>query len=152
MKFGNFKANIKKALLQGITPGKLALTVTLGLIIGILPLVWGTSIICAILALLFGLNQAGIQAANYLVYPVQIFLFFPFYRIGAWIFPGGPPLSRDISLAGFASNWSGHLHSMAIATCKALAAWLCLAPPAAVIIYFILLRIFSRMGAFESNN
>jgi uncharacterized protein (DUF2062 family) len=151
MKLGSFSANIKNALLRGISPRKLALTVTLGLIIGILPLVWGTSIICAILALLFGLNQAGIQAANYLAYPVQILLFLPFYRVGAWIFPGGPPLASDISLAGLARNWSGHLHSMAIATCKALAVWSCLAPPAAVLIYFILLRIFSRMGTFESN-
>ena len=152
MKLGSFSEKIKNALLQGISPRKLALTVTLGLIIGILPLLWGTSIICAILALLFGLNQAGIQAANYLAYPLQILLFLPFYRIGGWIFPGGPPLSSDIFLAGFARNWSGHLHSMAIATFKALAVWFCLAPPAAVLIYFILLRIFTRMGAIKSNN
>jgi hypothetical protein len=83
---------------------------------------------------------------------VQILLFLPFYRIGAWIFPGGRPFSTDILRAGFERNWSGDLHSIAIATCKALAVWSCLAPPAAVLIYFLLLRIFSRMGALKSNN
>ena len=152
MKLGRFSANVKNALRRGISPRKLALTVTLGLIVGILPLVWGTSFLCAILAFRFGLNQAGIQAANYIAYPLQILLFLPFYRIGAWIFPGGSPLSTDIFRSGFERDWSGHLHSFTMATCKALAAWSFLAPPTAVLIYFILLRIFTRMNALKSTN
>jgi uncharacterized protein (DUF2062 family) len=152
MKLGRFSANVKNALRRGISPRKLALTVTLGLIVGILPLVWGTSLLCAILAFRFGLNQAGIQVANYIAYPLQILLFLPFYRIGAWIFPGGPPLSTDIFRSGFERDWSGHLHSIAMATCKALAAWSFLAPPTAVLIYFLLLRIFTRMNALKSTN
>jgi len=152
MKFGRFSANVKNALLRGISPRKLALTVTLGFVVGVLPLVWGTSLLCAILALLFGLNQACIQAANYLAYPVQILLFFPFYRFGAWIFPGGPTLSADIFRSGFERSWSGDLNSLAMTTCKALAAWFCLALPAAVLIYYLLLRIFTRMNALKSTN
>jgi len=152
MSLGSFSTTIKNALLQGISPRKLALTVTLGFIVGILPLVCGTSFLCAILAFCFGLNQAGIQAANYIAYPLQILLFLPFYRIGAWIFPGrGAPLPIDIFRADFASDWSGHLQSLGMATCKALAAWLCLAPPTAVLIYFLLLQIFNRMGALKST-
>ena len=64
MKLDRFSAKVKNALLRGISPRKLAITVTIGFIVGILPLVWGTSILCAILALCFGLNQACIQAAN----------------------------------------------------------------------------------------
>jgi uncharacterized protein (DUF2062 family) len=152
MKLGRFSTNVKNALRQGISPRKLALTATLGLIVGILPLVWGTSLLCAILAFRFGLNQAGIQAANYIAYPLQIILLLPFYRIGAWIFPGGGPLHADIFRSGFENDWGGHLRSLAMATCKALAAWSFLAPPAAVLIYFLLLRIFSRMTALKSTN
>ena len=152
MKLNRISAKVKSALLTGISPRKLALTVTLGFVVGILPLVWGTSILCAILALRFGLNQACIQAANYLACPVQILLFLPFYRIGASIFQGGRPLPTDIFRAGFAGNWSGHLLSMATATGKALAAWTFLALPAAVLIYFLLLQIFARMCPLKSTN
>jgi uncharacterized protein (DUF2062 family) len=120
MKLDIFSAKVKSALPRGISPRKLALTVTLGLVVGILPLVWGTSLLCAILALRFGLNQACIQAANYLACPVQILLFLPFYRIGASIFPGGRPLPTDIFKAGCTGKWSGHLLSMAAATGKAV--------------------------------
>jgi uncharacterized protein (DUF2062 family) len=152
MKLRRFTANVKSALLRGISPRKLALTFTLGFIVGILPLVWGTSLLCAILALRFGLNQACIQAANFLACPVQILLFLPFYRIGTWIIPETLTLSTDIFRAGFEGNWSGHIHSMAMAACRALAAWSCLAPPAAVLIYLLLLHIFNRMSALRSTN
>jgi uncharacterized protein (DUF2062 family) len=152
MKFNRFSAKIKDALLLGISPRKLALTVTLGFIVGILPLVWGTSLLCAILALRFGLNQACIQAANFLAYPVQILLFLPFYRIGIWIIPETPTLSTDLFRAGFEGNWNGHIHSMAMATCRALAAWSCLALPAAVLVYLLLLRIFNRMSVLKITN
>ena len=93
MKFDRFRASVKNALLRGISPRKLALTLAIGFVVGFLPVLWGATLLCAGLAFLFRLNQAIIQSANFLAYPVQIAMFVPFYRMGARIFPWGPPCS-----------------------------------------------------------
>lgn len=137
---------IRKCLSQGISPRKLALTITLGAVIGTIPMLWGATLVCAILAFCLRLNQAGIQAANYLVYPLQLALIVPFYRIGAWLFPWGPVLSADEILSGWRTNAAGNFAVIFLATLKALGAWLLLAPPAAVLLYFTLLPVVTKMA------
>ena len=133
---GRIRELVKKVAVQGISPHELALTIALGIAIGIIPIVWGATLICAGLAYLFRLNQPGIQAANYLAYPLQIALFLPFYRLGARMFPWGSSLSGGLNI-----------FHMAMATLKALAAWLLIAPPVAILLYFVLLPILTRILA-----
>jgi uncharacterized protein (DUF2062 family) len=141
----NIGALLRNLLTQGTSPHKLALTIALGIITGILPVVWGSTLLCGILAYLFGLNQAGIQAANYLAYPLQIALFVPFYRMGAKIFPWGRSVSVEVIVKQFTSDWVGEIPLLLVATLKALGAWILIAPPGAVILYLIFLTIFARM-------
>src|SRR5260370_41162085 len=108
---GRIKELIKKVAVQGISPHELALTIALGVAIGIIPIVLGATFICAGLAYFFRLNQPGIQAANYLAYPLQLALFLPFYRLGARIFPWGSSLSVELNI-----------FHMAVATLKAIRA------------------------------
>ncbi|HEX2770562.1 MAG TPA: DUF2062 domain-containing protein [Geobacteraceae bacterium] len=136
---------IRNSLTQGISPRKLALTVVLGIIVGTLPTVWGSSLVCAILAFFLGLNQAAIQAANFLAYPLQIALFLPFHHLGARIFPWGPSLSIEALLKGLRQDFAGYIALILMATLKAVAAWLLTAPALAVLLYLLLLTIFTRM-------
>jgi uncharacterized protein (DUF2062 family) len=138
-------ALLRNLLTQGTTPHKLALTIALGIIIGILPVVWGSTLLCAVLAYILELNQAGIQAANYLAYPLQIALFIPFYRMGAKIFPWGQSVSVEVLLKQFKTDWAGELSLLLVATLKALAAWLLIAAPAAVLLYLIFLPVCARI-------
>ena len=146
---GRFKELIGKALSQGISPNQLAFTIALGVIIGVVPIVWGSTLLCAFLAFFLRLNQAVIQAANYLAYPVQIALFVPFYRMGAKFFPWGPSLSTEALLHGLRKNWSGNISLIIVATLKALSAWLIIAPASAILLYLILRLIFNRMPRFN---
>jgi uncharacterized protein (DUF2062 family) len=150
MKFGRFGANIKNALLRGVSPRKLALTFAIGFVVGFLPVLWGATLLCAGLAFLFGLNQAGIQAANYLAYPVQIALFVPFYRMGARIFPWGPSLSGEALVKGFKQGWTGNATLVFVATLKAVGAWLLIAPPVAILLYLILRPVLTRMHTIQA--
>jgi hypothetical protein len=143
---------IRNSLTQGISPRKLALTVVLGIIVGILPIVWGSTLVCAILAFFLGLNQAGIQAANYLAYPLQIALFLPFHHLGARIFPWGPSLSIEALLKGVRQDFAGSIALILLATLKAVAAWLLTAPALAVILYLLLLTIFTRMVTVQNGS
>lgn len=80
--FSRLKSTFKSQLTQGLSPHGLALSFALGSTLGIMPLAWGSSLICVGLAALLKLNQAVVQGANYLVYPLQIVLFMP-YMMGA---------------------------------------------------------------------
>ena len=51
-----------------------------------MPLVWGTSLICIVIASWLRINQVVMQLANYLMYPVQIILFIPYLILGEKLF------------------------------------------------------------------
>lgn len=125
----------------GLTPQKLALTFCLGTAIGILPLVWGTTLICLLLAHVFRLNQVALQSVNYLLYPAQLALLIPFFKLGDRIFSWGPSIPPNMLST---LTHDHHLPSFSILgwiTLKSLAAWLVTVLPVAVVAYGIL-RIF----------
>lgn len=74
-------------LKEGLSPEKLALSVALGVTIGIIPVLGITTIMCALVAVIFRINMPAIQLINYFVYPLQLILFIPLLKLGALIFP-----------------------------------------------------------------
>ena len=80
---------------QGISPRRLALTLALGFAIGCIPVVGIPTLLCAVLALALRLNLPAIQAANYLVMPLQLVLIVPFVRLGGWLFASGSNAGRQ---------------------------------------------------------
>src|SRR5262245_35096989 len=81
-------------LTQGVTPEKIALTVALGIALGVFPILGSSTVLCVIAGILIRLNQPIIQAVNYLVYPLQLVLLIPFYRAGEHLLGRTPiPLS-----------------------------------------------------------
>ena len=69
-------------LKQGMDPSKLSLALTSGAVIGVFPLLGITTVICGGVAAFFRLNHPAIQLANYVVFPMQLVLFFPFLTLG----------------------------------------------------------------------
>src|SRR6516165_3140934 len=69
-------------LTRGVTPEKIALSLTIGAVMGTFPVLGTTTTICALLAFALGLNLPAIQLANYAVYPLQLLLLLPAVRIG----------------------------------------------------------------------
>ena len=149
---GQVTSFVRKIFRQGITPPQLALTIALGVAIGILPLPWGATPLCALVALWLRLNQVAIQAVNYLVYPLQLALFIPFYSLGTVIFPWGPALSAESLLAGWQHDPAGNILLLLVSTLKALGVWLLIAPPLAFLLYFLLLAVTRRMPPFKGED
>lgn len=83
------------ALLRtGLTPRGLAWSVAAGLALGTFPMLGSTTLLCALAAFLFRLNQPAMQLVNYLAYPLQLALLVPFIRLGERLFRAEPmPLS-----------------------------------------------------------
>lgn len=83
-------------LKQGLSPAKAALAVALGLYIAVIPALGTTTLLCALAGMAFRLNQPILQAVNWLAYPLQLLLLFPFFGLGADVF-NGPRMSLSPS-------------------------------------------------------
>ena len=134
-------------LRQGITPEKIALSIALGLTLGVTPVLGSTSILCLLAAVLLRLNLPAIQLVNYIMYPLQLALLVPFIRIGEWIFAAPP---ARITLAGIAGlirkdAWNA-IATLWTATIHALVAWLALGSLVSLVIYALLTPLLRRLS------
>jgi uncharacterized protein (DUF2062 family) len=136
---------ISRQLTQGASPSRLALALALGLVLGTIPVLGATTALCALAGVALGLNQPAIQVANYAAYPVQLALFVPFFKAGAWLF-GAPPVAFTLADAraalardawGTAVVWAG-------ANLRAVVAWALLAPPVALALYATFRPLLAR--------
>ncbi|HUO61818.1 MAG TPA: DUF2062 domain-containing protein [Candidatus Acidoferrales bacterium] len=123
-------------LTQGVTPEKIALSLTIGAVVGTFPLLGTTTTLCTLLAIAFGLNLPAIQLANYAVYPVQLLLLLPAIRIGEKLAHASPlALSvAQITAMVHADRWYAARvlwHSAA----HALIGWTLFAIPALIVLY-----------------
>lgn len=136
---------------QGLAPKPLALAVAIGAAIGVLPTVWGTSVICFFLAWCLRLNHVVVQTTNYLVYPVQITLFLPFSSCGKSLFPFWFNQTSSLSLDVLKSSWSQLDNAIITTQLSALLGWALTAPIFATIIYLSIFRFCQYRDKQTSN-
>jgi uncharacterized protein (DUF2062 family) len=72
-------------LRQGMSPARLALCVAIGIVIGNIPILGVSTIICTFIALIFRLNLPTMQLVQGAMAPTQVLLIIPFVRVGEWI-------------------------------------------------------------------
>jgi uncharacterized protein (DUF2062 family) len=132
---------------RGLQSRNLALALALGVTIGLVPSVWGASLLCCFLAACFGLNQAVVQLANYLVYPLQIMLLVPYFKLGNNLFSGPnlsgnltalPALLRSAPLETVDRFWQANL--------RAIAVWLLTAPLLLGVSYILALKLIQWLN------
>jgi uncharacterized protein (DUF2062 family) len=132
-------------LRQGVTPEKMALSLALGVALGVFPALGCTTLFCAIVAIALRLNLPAIQIVNYFVYPVQIALLVPFFRLGEKLF-------RAVHLPFSVPQIYGMIHTNAWAairllwttTWHAMVAWALFAPVFVALAYLILTPVLRR--------
>lgn len=127
-------------LRQGTTPKMMALTLAAGCVLGVFPILGSTTILCAVVAASFGLNQPVIQAVNYLMYPAQIALLFPLYRAGEWLFRQPPvPLFSLRELTERFWNSPGQFFiDYGLVAVYGVVAWALIATPLFALLYAVL--------------
>jgi uncharacterized protein (DUF2062 family) len=156
MNNGFFHRRLIKPLLdllkQGVTPEKLALSIALGAVFGILPALGWTTVLCALIAFIWGLNLPAIQIVNYFMYPLQIALIIPFFRLGEHIFraPHLPISVAQIYAIGRANLW-GSIMFLWTTTWHAIVAWAIIAPFLAAILYSMLVPLLRHFLRKQSS-
>ncbi len=117
-------------LKQGVTPNRLALCVAIGVVVGNSPFFGTSTILCAIIALVFRLNLPAMQLVQAAMAPTQLLLIVPFVRLGEWMTQAPP---RPLTMW-----WPAILH--------AGVAFLLVGPIATLVLYLILRPVF-RLAA-----
>ena len=138
---------LKKLLTQGITPDKIALSLALGAVLAVFPVLGSTTLLCALAAVVLRLNLPALQLVNFLMYPVQLALVVPFMRAGARLFRAPQlPFSLVQMLAMFRQDWSHTLGLLWVAALQAVTVWMLCAPIAAALLYIVLRPFLLRLA------
>ena len=131
---------------QGITPDKLSMSLALGVVLSAVPILGVTALFCVAAAAALRLNQPAILAANYAATPVQVALYIPFFRAGAWLF-GAPPVS--FSLEQVRAELQAGIWPTVVrywdANLRALGAWALVAPIATLALFAVLRAVLRRL-------
>jgi len=134
-------------LRQGITPEKIALSLAVGICLGVFPVLGSTTILCTLAAIVFRLNLPATQLVNYFVYPLQVALLIPFIRFGEIIFRA-PHVSLSLAIIFDSikrsvwqttkTYWTPGWHAMI--------AWCLVGPLATWILYLVLAPMLRRFA------
>jgi uncharacterized protein (DUF2062 family) len=139
-------------LRQGITPQKIALTIAIGITLGLFPILGSTTLLCFLAGVLLGLNQPIIQAVNYLVYPLQFAGIYFFIRTGEWLTRTAP---LQFSIPGLLQQFrASPLHffqEFGMTALRGVLAWTLIAPFAAAALYFAMLPLLRRLAQLRSS-
>jgi uncharacterized protein (DUF2062 family) len=132
-------------LIRGMAPKRLALCISIAMMVGIIPILGVSTMLCTGIAVLLRLNLPAIQLIQAAMAPLQILLIIPFVRLGEWIVQA--PTQAITVKAGFALLAEGIWHAVVIlkeAIFHAALAWALLAPPAIYLLYRLLTPLLER--------
>ena len=134
-------------LRQGMAPRRLALCVAIAIVIGNIPILGVSTILCTLVALLFRLNLPAIQLVQASMAPTQLLLIVPFVRLGEWIV-NAPPQAISIK-EGLALMSQGIWQAIVVlrdAIFHAALAWIIVTPFCIYALFRLLTPIFERMA------
>ena len=135
-------------LRQGIAPDRLALCVAIGVVVGNIPILGISTLLCAAIALAFRLNLPAIQIVQAAMAPTQLLLIIPFVRLGERILRVPPqPVSIKGALALMAQGAGQAIVALWDAILHAGFAWILVAPLAVYLFYRLLTPVFERAAA-----
>jgi uncharacterized protein (DUF2062 family) len=136
---------ILRLLRQGVTSEKIALSLALGAVLGVFPVLGSTTALCTLAAITLQLNLPAIQLVNLFVYPLQIALLIPFFRLGEKLFREPHlPLSVPQIYAMIHSDMGDAIRSLWATTWHAIVLWCLVAPLFAAAIYAFLTPALRR--------
>jgi uncharacterized protein (DUF2062 family) len=134
-------------LKAGITPGKIALSLAFGIMLGIFPVLGTTTVLVTIAALIWRLNLAAIHAVHFAMTPLQILLIIPFVRVGEHLVNEPPqPLSIQAGRALIAESASNAAVVLWDAILHAMIGWLAIGPIAIYVLYRVLVPVLERVA------
>jgi len=140
--FKKIKSIILTEISKGLTPIKLTQSLVSGLLIGCFPILGSTSILGFLVGSFFNLNHAVLQAANYLMYPIQLLLIPIYIKIIASILSmKDVPIRPNLIIKLFIKDPWEFLSKFFLIGIGEIILWLVVSS----ILYFILMKALSPL-------
>jgi uncharacterized protein (DUF2062 family) len=140
----SFLKKIKTIIQQGTSAKGLALSTTIGILLGVFPILGVSTWLITFIALRFKLNLVLMMSLSYLFWPLQVVLIIPFLRLGEWFWNVPPlPLSLDQIILAFNLSVIDALKDLWDANLYALWGWLIFITPTGLLGYFLLEKLFN---------
>jgi len=138
---------IVKQLTQGTSPEKLAWSISLGLTLGIFPIMGSTTLVCLLIGYLLKLNQPILHLFKTFVYPLHLALILVFIRIGQHI-NGIPPIPFSIPqlLTRFQDDPLQFAKDFGLAALHGIEAWALASVLLIPITYYISLPLLKKLS------
>ncbi len=137
---------ILNQLKQGTSPAKISLTISLGITLGIFPIMGSTTIVCLLVGHLLKLNQPILHIFKTLVYPLHLALILVFIRIGQHLNNVPPiPFSIPQLLTRFKTDPLQFAKDFGIAALHGIEAWAIASLVLIPAIYFITLSLLKKL-------
>jgi uncharacterized protein (DUF2062 family) len=127
-----------KVLGQGHTPEKVALSLALGVALGLFPIFGTTTLLCLLAGVALRLNHPALQVANQLMYPVQIPLILVFVRLGEYVAGRAVVAAVPVATASAAGPWAA-MARVGTAGLHGILGWAVVAPLVAALAYAVAL-------------
>ena len=145
-------ALVTAQLVQGIAPEKIALTIALGLTLGIFPILGATTTLCAIAGICLKLNQPVIQLVNWIASPLQLILILVLVRIGEWLTHAARvSFSIPELIHKFHESPLKFFKEFGMTGLHGIIAWLVIAPLLTTILYFLLLMPLKKLAGLKTT-
>ncbi|MGD8962248.1 MAG: DUF2062 domain-containing protein [Desulfobacterales bacterium] len=139
-------------LKDGMSRRKIALCLSVGVTLGIFPVLGMTTLLCTLAAYFLRLNLPAIQIVNFVVYPAQLILLAPFYSAGSWLFDQGSLLvSADNLILMLKNDFWGSMTSLWNLTLYAIFSWAVICPFLILILYITLKPAVAAVAALRNK-
>jgi hypothetical protein len=139
-----------KFVKQGTSANDLAIIITIGFLLGIVPFFGINTMLCTFIALKWKLNLPLIIAINYIVFPLQIIFFIPFLKVTMFIFNVSDLLPSVNEIMGnLKKDWITVVTNFGYLNLLAVLVWLVLSLLTGWFIYKGVLYILRKRVTFK---
>ena len=137
---------------EGMSLKKITLCISLGITLGIFPVLGMTTVLCTLAALAFRLNLPAIQLVNYMVYPVQLALLAPFYSAGSRLFDQQSlHISGENLIEMIQNDFWGSMSGLWDLTLYAIFTWSVICPILILVLYLSLKPAVSAISTYRKK-
>ncbi len=138
-------------LKQGLSPSRLAEGISWGIVVGFIPILGSTTIICTFVSFARKINMGVIQLIQWFVYPLQLLFFLPFLKLGGKLTGTPVPFSMSEIQLLATKDPLAFLHAFAVANLGAVIVWIPVAIAVWLVCFFILKKIFARIRTRDTK-
>ena len=125
---------------KGLSNEKISLSITIGIVTGMFPVIGGTTVIGLVMLAVLRQNLAIVQAINWIIAPVQLILIIPFMRLGAEILQQHPvQITLKQIVAAFEPGYWEGIKNLSLLHLYGVIGWILLALPVSFLLYYFLL-------------